>query len=246
MVEKIYHSILAVDDEEQIGKSIARLLKKSNIDFVYVCSGEEGLAKIEAAQKPFSLIISDERMPGMLGHEFLEKAKELLPDTTRFLLTAYSDIEIIIDAVNKGSIHKYILKPWDTREFLQIIRNGIKQYEGTLEYKKLLRLSKEQNRKLHQLYHKLKDKSKNHKSLIAKLERDSENLNLQIKSYKGTSPIKFEEKYWERIETLFQKMKISDQEKIRSFYCSTINELSEQFKGIAERNRFEMSKSIIG
>lgn len=72
-------------------------------------------------------------MPEMDGAQFLEKAKDIFPDAIRFLLTGYSDMDAIIDAVNKGEIHRYLTKPWNDDDLLLQIRQSLKQYELTLE-----------------------------------------------------------------------------------------------------------------
>ncbi|MCK5099877.1 MAG: response regulator, partial [Desulfobacteraceae bacterium] len=151
MVEKFDHTVLVVDDEEQVGKSLGRFLKSIGVKYVYMESGKLGLERMQAASKPFSLIISDQRMPGMTGAEFLEKAKAISPDTIRFLLTGYSEMDAITEAVNKGSIHKYISKPWDNKDFAEKIKSGLNQFELAMENDRLFKLAKDQNSKLYQL-----------------------------------------------------------------------------------------------
>ena len=142
MDRKIEHSVLVVDDEELVAKNIERLLGIIKVKFVYASNGKDGLAIIKKAKKPFSIIISDQRMPGMRGHEFLGKVKEISPDTLRFLTTGYSDMDAIINAVNKGAIHRYIAKPWNTKDFLETIKVGLKKYELVLENEHFLKLAK--------------------------------------------------------------------------------------------------------
>ena len=142
------HTILLVDDEGSITKSLQRLLRKQGFNMLSASTGEEGLKVLSGLEMPVSLIISDQRMPGMQGSEFLEKAKKIFPDAIRILLTGYSDMDAIIDAVNKGEIHRYLTKPWDDRDFIFQVQETIKKYELVQENKRLLVLTKKQNKEL--------------------------------------------------------------------------------------------------
>ena len=102
--------VLYVDDEE--GNLMAfRAGFRREFDVRTASSAAEGLALLEAA--PAHVVISDQRMPVMSGAEFLAKVRESHPRAIRIMLTGFSDIEAVIDAVNKGGIHAYITKPWD-------------------------------------------------------------------------------------------------------------------------------------
>ncbi len=109
---KYKHKLLLVDDEESIIKALYRIFRREGYEIDTASSGQEGLKALKEASKPFSLIISDQRMPGMTGAQFLEKAKKILPDVMRILLTGYSDMDAIVDAINKGEIHRYLTNPW--------------------------------------------------------------------------------------------------------------------------------------
>ncbi len=74
------------------------------------------LAQLKARQEPVALLVSDQRMPGMTGVDFLERARELYPEAKRVLLTAYADTEAAIRAINAARIHYYLNKPWDPPE----------------------------------------------------------------------------------------------------------------------------------
>jgi signal transduction histidine kinase len=90
-------------------------------------------------------------MPEMSGSQFLEKAKKIFPDAIRILMTGYSDLEAIIDAVNRGEIHRYVTKPWKDDEVVLQVREALGQYELVLENKRLLGLTRDQNRELREL-----------------------------------------------------------------------------------------------
>lgn len=148
MTDKPKPTILFVDDEESILKALKRLLRKQPYEVYTANGGEEALAFLEKYEKQVALIVSDQRMPGMNGAAFLEKAKQTYPDAIRFLLTGYSDMDAIIDSVNKGEIHKYITKPWNDDDLMLQIRQGLEHYGLKEENKRLLAVTREQNKKL--------------------------------------------------------------------------------------------------
>lgn len=240
MAEKIDHTILIVDDEEQVGKSLGRLLKQTGAKYVYMDSGLAGLERIKTAASPFSLIISDQRMPGMEGAEFLEKAKELTPDTIRFLLTGFADIEAVTNAVNKGSIHRYIAKPWQNQELLETIQAGLEQYELTIENQRLFKLAKAQNTKLFTLNKELKKSAAVHQKAIAHKDAEIDQLKKRLE-------IGFENRnYISEIEALLKETEMIEKEKLSTLYAAIVAELFQQFEDIAARNGFEMPKGLSG
>ena len=145
------HTLLFVDDEVSITKALQRLFRREGYHILTASSGQEGLESLKNSENPVSLIISDQRMPEMNGAQFLEKAKEIFPDAIRFLLTGYSDMDAIVDAVNKGEIHRYLTKPWNDDDLLLQVRQGLEQYELVLENRRLLVLTNKQNKELSEL-----------------------------------------------------------------------------------------------
>ena len=148
MTDKPTPTILFVDDEESILKALKRFLRKQPYEVFTANGGQEALDFLEKYEKPVALIVSDQRMPSMNGAEFLEKAKKIYPDAIRFLLTGYSDMDAIIDSVNKGEIHKYITKPWNDDDLMLQIKQGLEHYGLKEENKRLLAVTREQNKKL--------------------------------------------------------------------------------------------------
>ena len=104
-------TLLLVDDEGSILAALRRLLRREAYQVVTASGGQEGLA--ELARRPVDVIVSDQRMPGLSGIEFLRRAKELYPDTVRMVLSGYADLQSITDAINEGAIYKFLAKPWD-------------------------------------------------------------------------------------------------------------------------------------
>lgn len=240
MSEQFDHTVLIVDDEEQIGKALGRLIKGVGAKYVYMPSGREALDWMKTATKPFSLILSDQRMPGMPGSVFLEKAKEISPDTIRFLITGYADVDAVTEAVNKGSIHRYISKPWDNKVLAETVKSGLEQYELIMENHRLFALAKEQNAKLYALNTDLKKSAAVHQKAILQKDKQIGELNARLE--KG-----FENRnYINEIEALLKEKDMMGEGKLNSLYAAVIAELFEQFREIAVRNGFEMPESIPG
>jgi thioredoxin reductase (NADPH) len=114
--------VLAVDDDVSVLEAVVQDLRRQ-YGAVYrvmrAASGQAGLdtlAQLKTRQEPVALLMSDQRMPGMTGVEFLERAQEYYPDSRRVLLTAYADTEVAIRAINTARIHYYLTKPWDPPE----------------------------------------------------------------------------------------------------------------------------------
>lgn len=160
MTLNLEHTILLVDDEPSITRSLHRLFRKDRYQVLTATSGQEGLDILSNLDKPVSLIISDQRMPEMTGAQFLEKARTLEPDAVRFLLTGYSDVKDILDAVNKGEIHRYLIKPWDDEDLILQVRSALKTYELSVENRRLTELTFQQNVELTELNQNLENKVK--------------------------------------------------------------------------------------
>ncbi|MFS2007598.1 EAL domain-containing protein [Duganella sp. CT11-25] len=103
--------LLLVDDEPNIVAALKRLLRGDNYQIYTAGDGPQGLEVL--AQHPVDVIVSDQRMPGMLGADFLRKARQLAPDTIRIMLSGYTELQSVTDAVNEGAIYKFLTKPWD-------------------------------------------------------------------------------------------------------------------------------------
>jgi two-component system, probable response regulator PhcQ len=129
-------TILIVDDDENILKSIKRTLMDDNYNILTAMSGQEGLAKLK--KHDVSLVVSDQKMPGMSGLEFLEKIKIDYPEILTIMLTSHADIEITIKAINEAGVYKFILKPWDEANFRMTIRRAIETRQLIKERDSLL------------------------------------------------------------------------------------------------------------
>ncbi len=156
---KYQHCILIVDDEYSILNAFKRILADEDYEVHVANSGSEGLNKLRSAPKPYSLIISDQRMPEMSGVQFFAQAKEIFPDAVRILLTGYADSDAIIEAINKGGVHLYFTKPWHEEEILLHIKQSLSKVEILAENKRLVELVQDKNKELTQLNKKLERKA---------------------------------------------------------------------------------------
>jgi response regulator RpfG family c-di-GMP phosphodiesterase len=179
------HKILLVDDEESITKALQRLFRRENHDILTASGGEEGLRILRESSEPFSLIISDQRMPGMNGSEFLEQARAIVPRSIRILLTGYSDMTAIVDAVNRGQIHRYMTKPWNDDDILFAVRQSLEHYELVSENVRLLDLTRKQNDELTDLNRTLETKveERSREILIKNQELSRLNKDLEMNLY---------------------------------------------------------------
>ena len=139
-------TIVVVDDEPEVLRSLHDLFRLEYRVLTFE-RGTDGLSALETLDD-VAVILSDQRMPGISGVEFLEKAEPTHPDATRLLITGYADIGAVIDAINKGHIARYISKPWNTDDLVAVVRKAIEQHALIAEKNRLLVELKESNARL--------------------------------------------------------------------------------------------------
>lgn len=141
--------VLLVDDEPRILSALNRSLRGSGFEVLCAGSGDEALGLLR--REPVDAIVSDMRMPGMNGAEFLQASLALAPDAVRILLTGYSDADATVRAVNEGEIFRYISKPWDDRALHQALRDGLQRKVLERERDALLAMIERKNAELREL-----------------------------------------------------------------------------------------------
>ena len=145
MTKNIRRKILIVDDEPSVLNSLKRTLRKEHD----VILSQDGFSAIQVLnEQEIAVIIADQRMPKMNGVTLLEKAMEIQPDTARILVTGYSDIQAVIDAINEGNVYYYIHKPWEPEDVRLIIRQAIDRYNLVQTNRSLVAEIEETNRRL--------------------------------------------------------------------------------------------------
>ncbi len=178
--------ILLVDDEENILRALKRLLVDEDYQVMTAGSGEKAL-EILRENRDVGLIVSDQRMPGLSGVEFLERAREIAPDAMRIMLTGYADINAAIDAINRGGAYRYISKPWNDDELLQLIRDAVQRYSLVRENRRLSEIIKRQNEELKNWNAQLEYFVQEQTVDIQKKNEELERLNRRLKeNFKNT------------------------------------------------------------
>ena len=119
--------ILVVDDEPDNLDLLYRTFRR---DFnVFKADSGGSALEVLAAEGEVAVIISDQRMPEMKGTEFLSKTVPQFPDTVRIILTGFTDIEDLVEAINAGQVYKYITKPWDPGELKAVVQRAAESYD---------------------------------------------------------------------------------------------------------------------
>jgi diguanylate cyclase (GGDEF)-like protein len=119
-------TLLLVDDEPSVLSALRRLLRREGYRVLTAASGEEALALL--AEHEVGVIIADQRMPGMSGTEVLSRARRMHPKAVRMVLSGYTDVDSLTDAVNRSELFRILLKPWDEAELLGAIRQAFRSY----------------------------------------------------------------------------------------------------------------------
>ncbi|WP_448699358.1 response regulator [Mucilaginibacter sp. AW1-3] len=140
--------VLYVDDEIHNLNSFKAAFRR---DFnIYVAqSAREGRRVLD--QNEIAVIVTDQRMPGMTGIEFLESIIPVYPDTIRILLTGFSDVNAVMDAINRGQVYKYLVKPWADEELKMYIQNAMEIYNLRRENRDLAQKLDQANKQLEAL-----------------------------------------------------------------------------------------------
>jgi two-component system, NtrC family, response regulator HupR/HoxA len=118
-------AILIVDDEPRVLDALEVILA-ADFDVVRAGGGEAALAILAARE--VAVIVTDHKMPGMTGVELLRRSQDVAPDAMRIVLTAYTDVDSLMDAINKGRIYHFMAKPWDPKELAVVVRRAAEQY----------------------------------------------------------------------------------------------------------------------
>jgi DNA-binding NtrC family response regulator len=121
------YKMLIVDDEPANLRTLARLFRE-DYEVLTAESGDEALALL--GQHDVALLITDQRMPGMTGIELLKKTVPMRPRMVRIVLTGYTDVDALVEAINCGHVYRYVAKPWDNEELRLTVKRGLEHYEA--------------------------------------------------------------------------------------------------------------------
>ncbi|MDD4928828.1 MAG: response regulator [Gallionella sp.] len=123
--------LLLVDDEENVLNSLVRVFRREGYRILRAGSAQEALGMLAANE--VGVIVSDQRMPEMNGVEFLRQAKGQYPDSMRIVLSGYTDLQSVTDAINEGAVYKFITKPWEDEPLRNLVREAFRDYSANKE-----------------------------------------------------------------------------------------------------------------
>ena len=129
------YTVLAVDDEPANLRMLERLFRK-DYRLLTAANGEEALEILK--REDVSLIITDQRMPGMTGTQLLRESMGTNPHTIKIILTGYTDIEALVEAINTTRIYKFVSKPWDPIALKEVVQDAFREHEKTIQQRQLL------------------------------------------------------------------------------------------------------------
>lgn len=145
--------VLFVDDESNILSTIKRQFRNMDYELLLANSGEEGLHLLH--RETVSVIVSDMKMPEMDGARFLELSRDIQPDAVKIVLSGHSEIDTVLDSINRGNIWRFVTKPWDKDDLKIAIDNAIELYQGRIREKTLLHDLQVKTEELDRLNHNL-------------------------------------------------------------------------------------------
>jgi two-component system, NtrC family, sensor kinase len=125
MTAPFTHSVLYVDDDA-LNLRVFEANFGRRLPIILCSSAAQALEVLERRRAEIGVVLSDQRMPGMTGVELLERARTLAPEARRMLVTAYADMQAVVDAVNRGQVTRYFVKPWDRSDLQAALVDGLR------------------------------------------------------------------------------------------------------------------------
>jgi len=163
-------TILFVDDEVNILKALKRLTRHEPWTVLCASRGAEALELLE--RTPAQVVVSDQRMPEMSGVDLLQSVRDRYPDVVRMMLTGYTEMNVAVDAINRGEIFRLITKPWNDEELKATIRQAFDHYHLKREIKRLNQVTREQNFKLQDMNRNLEAKVRERTKQLAEKHQE--------------------------------------------------------------------------
>jgi two-component system NtrC family sensor kinase len=164
--------LLLVDDEENILRSLRRVLRRGDWEIETALDAESALAMCERFQP--AVVVSDFRMPGMNGVDFLERVKHLMPNAQRIMLTGQADQQAIEEAINRSQVFRFISKPWNDAQVLLTVKSAFEQHYLVTDNARLAELTRAQNVNLRQLNADLEQRVLQRTQMLSRAKREWE------------------------------------------------------------------------
>ncbi|HSR53653.1 MAG TPA: sigma-54 dependent transcriptional regulator [Acidobacteriota bacterium] len=153
-MSQAHHTLLIVDDEPANLQKLKRTLK-DDYNVLQAGSGDEALEIL--TNHAVACIVTDQRMPGLSGVELLRESLKILPNAVRIILTGFTQVDEMMDAINKGHVHRYITKPWEPHELRQVVAQEMERYRLKKENERLNDKLKVANQQLRRENTRLKE-----------------------------------------------------------------------------------------
>ncbi len=148
-------TVLFVDDEVNILRAVQRLLRHEEMEVVCASRASEAIDLLDRHNA--QVVVSDQRMPEMSGVDLLSQIRERHPQVVRMMLTGYTEMNIAVEAINRGEIYRLITKPWNDEELKAILRQAFDHWELKQEIKRLNQVTREQNFRLQDMNRNLEE-----------------------------------------------------------------------------------------
>jgi DNA-binding NtrC family response regulator len=145
------HTLLVIDDDESIRKALHRTLRSEGYVVHLAKSAEEGLEMLR--QLPVDCVVSDHLMPVTTGLELLKLVRDRRPDVGRIMLTGHADVQVALQSINEGEIHRFLTKPWDDTELKVTLYSVLGEVELGRRNRTLLAIARRQADFIHMLRH---------------------------------------------------------------------------------------------
>ena len=159
------HVALFVDDERNILRALQRLLRHESFEVITASRGTEALELLERSQA--QVVVSDQRMPELSGVELLAEVRERHPGVVRMMLTGYTEMNVAVEAINRGEIYRLITKPWNDDELKATLRQAFDHWDLTQEIVRLNQVTREQNFRLQDMNRTLEQKVRDRTKQLA-------------------------------------------------------------------------------
>lgn len=170
-----YHpQVLIVDDEPYVLRAVSRLLRDVDAEVLTAQSGKQAV-KVMASSN-ISVLVSDQFMPGMSGTELLEYTRQRHPDIVRVMLTGNNDLATAVEAINRGDVFRFVLKPWNNDELLTIIKMALEQHQLRVSHKRYQDYVHQQNDRLRLLNEELERRVSERTRALAESHEQIESL----------------------------------------------------------------------
>ncbi|MEE8558549.1 MAG: HD domain-containing phosphohydrolase [Myxococcota bacterium] len=171
--------LLFVDDEVNILKALTRLFRQEPVRVHTAGCAEEALSVLK--QVPIDLIVTDQRMPGLSGAELLSRIRAEHPDVLRMMLTGFSQMDVALDAINRGEVYRLVTKPWNDDELRVTVRQGLATVRMQREIGRLDQITRQQNQALQQMNAALQDMNRNLETKVRDRTKEVEEQHRELR-----------------------------------------------------------------